>query len=40
MTGGIAEAFYGGVPELITEYAMSKLSKKLCTVIESFLEKY
>ena len=40
MTGGIAEAFYGGVPELITEYAMSKLSKELCIVIESFLKKY
>jgi len=40
MTGGIAQAFYGGVPEFIAEYALSKLSKHLCTVIESFLKKY
>lgn len=40
MTGGIAQAFYGGVPEFIAEYALSKLSKHLCTGIESFLKKY
>jgi ADP-ribosylglycohydrolase len=40
MTGGIAQAFYGGVPEFIAEYALSKLSKDLCTVIESFVKKY
>ena len=40
IAGGIAEAFYGGVPEFIAEYAISKLTKHLYTTIDEFQKKY
>lgn len=40
ITGGIAEAFYGGVPAFIVEYAISKLTKDLYATIDEFQKKY
>lgn len=40
ITGGIASAFYGGIPGEIRQFALSKLSPELCSVIEEFEEKY
>jgi ADP-ribosylglycohydrolase len=40
ITGGIAEAFYGGVPQDIAEKALSYLSKEMCEVVEGFRERY
>lgn len=40
ITGGIAEAFYGGVPREIGEQAMSLLDEALRAIIEEFREKY
>jgi ADP-ribosylglycohydrolase len=40
IAGGIAEAFYGGVPRSIAERAMSILDDKLRTLVERFREAY
>ncbi|MDD5222403.1 MAG: ADP-ribosylglycohydrolase family protein [bacterium] len=40
ITGGIAEAFYGGVPEPIREKSLGLLTPDLREITESFCEKY
>jgi ADP-ribosylglycohydrolase len=40
ITGGIAEAFYGGVPEVIATEALSRLDHKLRGVVEEFAARY
>jgi ADP-ribosylglycohydrolase len=40
ITGGIAEAYYGGVPEDISNFVLSKLDKKFLNVIDKFYKKF
>jgi ADP-ribosylglycohydrolase len=40
ITGGIAEAFYGGVPGPIAEEALARLDVPLRAVVEQFRERY
>jgi ADP-ribosylglycohydrolase len=40
ITGGIAEAFYGGVPEVIQEFALNKLDEPLKRIVKEFYNKY
>jgi ADP-ribosylglycohydrolase len=40
ITGGIAEAFYGGVPPDIKERALNYLSSELLNVADEFCRKY
>lgn len=40
ITGGIAEAFYGGVPKDIADKALSYLPKEMREVIEEFRTRY
>ncbi|MBE9053123.1 ADP-ribosylglycohydrolase family protein [Nostocales cyanobacterium LEGE 11386] len=40
ITGGIAQAFYGGVPSAIAKLALSHLNEHLCTVTETFMFQY
>lgn len=40
ITGGIAEAFYGGVPQDIAEKALSYLPKVMREVVEEFRARY
>ncbi|WP_434684095.1 ADP-ribosylglycohydrolase family protein [Pseudanabaena minima] len=40
ITGGIAEAFYGGVPQHIAEKALSYLPKAMREVVEEFRVRY
>ncbi len=40
ITGGIAEAFYGGVPKDITEKALGYLPPLMREVVEEFRERY
>ncbi|MFM7366116.1 MAG: ADP-ribosylglycohydrolase family protein [Cuspidothrix sp.] len=40
ITGGIAEAFYGGVPQDIAEWALSKLDAKLWSITDQFMSQY
>ncbi|MFN9857391.1 MAG: ADP-ribosylglycohydrolase family protein, partial [Pseudanabaena sp.] len=40
ITGGIAEAFYGGVPQDIAEKALSYLPKAMREVVEKFRLRY
>ena len=40
ITGGIAEAFYGGVPGHIADEVMGRLDDGLRSVITSFMNKY
>ncbi len=40
ITGGIAEAFYGGVPQGIAEKALSYLPPTMLEVVEEFRERY
>ncbi|TYQ28419.1 ADP-ribosylglycohydrolase family protein [Pseudanabaena sp. UWO311] len=40
ITGGIAEAFYGGVPKEIADKALSYLSPLMREVVEEFRERY
>jgi ADP-ribosylglycohydrolase len=40
ITGGIAEAFYGGVPQDIAEKALSYLPKEMREVVEEFRTRY
>ena len=36
ITGGIAEAFYGGVPEKITDFVLANLDQRMSAVVEEF----
>jgi ADP-ribosylglycohydrolase len=40
IAGGIAEAFYGGVPEDIRSRTLARLDKRLREVVEKFVERY
>ena len=40
ITGGIAEAFYGGVPDTIWKKALNRLPSSLLEVVMRFCEKY
>ncbi len=40
ITGGIAEAFYGGVPAFIQQKALEILDDDLRRVVEKFMDKY
>lgn len=40
MTGGIAQAFYGGVPKAIADQTLSHLNEHLCTITEKFMFQY
>ncbi|MTJ06323.1 MULTISPECIES: ADP-ribosylglycohydrolase family protein [unclassified Anabaena] len=40
ITGSIAEAFYGGVPQEIAEWALSKLDERLWRVTDKFMLQY
>lgn len=40
IAGGIAEAYYGGVPEDISNFVLSKLDKKFLNVINGFYKKF
>ena len=40
ITGGIAEAYYGGVPEDIRSFVLSKLDKRFVNVINDFYRKF
>ena len=40
IAGGVAEAFYGGVPEPIQAEAASRLDKELWAVVDEFMSRY
>jgi ADP-ribosylglycohydrolase len=40
ITGGIAEAFYGGVPEAIATQTLAKLDDRLHEITSAFIAKY
>jgi ADP-ribosylglycohydrolase len=40
IAGGIAEAYYGGVPEDISNFVLSKLDKNFLNVINDFYKKF
>jgi ADP-ribosylglycohydrolase len=40
ITGGIAEAFYGGVPDDIREEARKRLTPDLLEIVDDFCLKY
>ena len=40
MTGGMAEAYYGGVPEDIQEQVFRKLDSRQKGIVNAFMEKY
>ena len=40
ITGGIAEAYYGGVPSDLAEPVMAMLDKRLVTVVDRFRERF
>jgi ADP-ribosylglycohydrolase len=40
ITGGIAQAFYGGVPGFITQKVMEILDKDLRKITSEFMEVY
>lgn len=40
ITGGIAEAFYGGVPEAISQEVYKRLDSRLSKITQEFKEKY
>jgi ADP-ribosylglycohydrolase len=40
ITGGIAEAFYGGVPDAIRAEALNRLDVRLRTVVERFMKRF
>lgn len=40
ITGGIAEAFYGGVPEAITHEVLSRLDESLRQMTLTFRDRY
>ena len=40
IAGGIAESYYGGVPEAIRSRALGALDERLRGVVEEFVERY
>jgi ADP-ribosylglycohydrolase len=40
ITGGIAEAFYGGVPEEIARETLARLDERLRTIVERFCARF
>ena len=40
ITGGIAEAFYGGVPEHIRKEVLKRLPKEFINVMQGFYTKF
>ncbi len=40
ITGGIAEAYYGGVPQELEKHTMALLDDRLVTVVERFRERF
>ena len=40
ITGGIAEAFYGGVPDNIRKQALDRLPSDLFEIVENFCQEY
>ena len=40
ITGGIAEAYYGGVPQELEKHTMALLDDHLVTVVERFRERF
>ena len=40
ITGSIAEAHYGGVPEPVQSQTMARLDDRLRTVVEKFVNRY
>jgi ADP-ribosylglycohydrolase len=40
ITGGIAEAFYGGIPEPIRKFITLKLDKQMDEIVRGFYKKY
>jgi len=40
INGGIAEAFYGGVPEHTLKEVKNRLGNRLLSIMESFCAKY
>ncbi len=40
ITGGIAEAFYGGVPEHICQLVRERLDAPLKKIVEEFCDRY
>jgi ADP-ribosylglycohydrolase len=40
IAGGIAEAFYGGVPEPLRVRALALLDKPLRAVVDEFMERF
>jgi ADP-ribosylglycohydrolase len=40
IAGGVAEAFYGGVPEAIQAEAASRLDRELWSVVEEFMDRF
>jgi ADP-ribosylglycohydrolase len=40
ITGGIAEAFYGGVPQPIFRQTMDYLDEQLSSIVERFVQRY
>jgi ADP-ribosylglycohydrolase len=40
ITGGIAQAYYGGVPQAIAQQTLSHLNEHLCNITEKFMYTY
>jgi ADP-ribosylglycohydrolase len=40
ITGGIAEAYYGGVPEAIRKFTLAKLDQQLTDVVSEFINEH
>ena len=40
ITGGMAEAFYGEVPQVIREQSLSRLDEAMVDVISQFYDQY
>lgn len=40
IAGGIAEAFYGGLPEQLARFTRIRLPQELCEVVDAFQERY
>lgn len=40
ITGGIAEAFYGGVPDAIVQQVLARLDVPLMTIVKTFRDRY
>jgi ADP-ribosylglycohydrolase len=40
ITGGVAEAFYGGVPEALAQQAMARLDDSLASTVQQFRKRF